>query len=168
VALGLAVGLAGCSGGAAHRPAAAPGGRVSKAAAPPGGGLSPAQAWAAYDLGPLLRAGINGEGQTIAVVDPFGSPTIAHDVAVFDKRFGLPSLSLRVIRPAGAVPRYRPTEARTGAAGETTLDVEWAHAMAPGAKILLVETPAAENEGRTGFPQIIRAESTSSGIISPA
>ena len=120
--------------------------------------MSPAQAWAAYDLGPLLRAGINGKGQTIAVVDPFGSPTIAHDAAVFDKRFGLPPLSLRVIQPAGAVPRYRAAEAQTGAAGETTLDVEWAHAMAPGAKILLVETPAAEIEGRSGFPQIIKAE----------
>src|SRR5262249_57944765 len=137
-AVGRAVGLAGCSGGAAHRQAAAPGG-VARAAAPPGGGLSPAQARAAYDLGPLLRAGINGKGQTIAIVDPFGSPTIAHDVAVFDKRFGLPPLSLRVIQPAGPVPRYRPTGARTGAAGETPLDVEWAHAMAPGAKILLVE-----------------------------
>ena len=120
--------------------------------------MSPAQAWAAYDLGPLLRAGINGKGQTIAVVDPFGSPTIAHDAAVFDKRFGLPPLSLRVIQPAGVVPRYRAAEARTGAAGETTLDVEWAHAMAPGAKILLVETPDAEIEGRSGFPQIIKAE----------
>jgi subtilase family serine protease len=157
VALGLTVGLAGCSGAAAHRQAASPG-RVSRAAAPPGGGLSPAQARAAYDLGPLLRAGIDGKGQTIAVVDPFGSPTIAHDAAVFDKRFGLPPLSLRVIQPAGAVPRYRPTGERTGAAGETTLDVEWAHAMAPGAKILLVETPVAENEGRSGFPQIIKAE----------
>jgi subtilase family serine protease len=131
---------------------------VTSAAAAPAGGLSPAQAWVAYDLGPLLRAGINGKGQTIAVIDPFGSPTIAHDVAVFDKRFGLPPLSLRVIQPAGAVPRYQPTAARIGAAGETTLDVEWAHAMAPGAKILLVETPAPENEGRTGFPQIIKAE----------
>jgi subtilase family serine protease len=131
---------------------------VSRAAALPGDGLSPAQAWAAYDLGPLLGAGIDGKGQTIAVVDPFGSPTIARDVAVFDKRFGLPPLSLRVIQPAGLVPRYRPTGARTSAAGETTLDVEWAHAMAPGAKILLVETPAAENEGRSGFPQIVKAE----------
>jgi subtilase family serine protease len=157
VALGLALGLAGCLGGAAHPRATGPH-RVSRAAVPPGDGLSPAQAWAAYDLRPLLRAGIDGKGQTIAVVDPFGSPTIAHDVAVFDKRFGLPPLSLRVIQPAGAVPRYRPTDARTGAAGETTLDVEWAHTMAPGAKILLVETPAAENEGRSGFPQIIKAE----------
>jgi subtilase family serine protease len=157
VALGLAVGLAGCSGGGAHRQATGHG-RASTAAAPPGDGLSPAQAWAAYDLKPLLRAGVDGKGQTIAVVDPFGSPTIAHDVAVFDRRFGLPPLSLRVIQPAGAVPRYRPTPARTGAAGETTLDVEWAHTMAPGARILLVETPAAENEGRSGFPQIIKAE----------
>jgi len=157
VAVGLAVGLAGCSGGAAHRPATGAG-RVSRAAAVPGGGLSPAQVRAAYDLGPLLRAGIDGKGQTIAVVDPFGSPTIAHDVAVFDRRFGLPPLSLRVIQPAGAVPRYQPTEARAGAAGETTLDVEWAHAIAPGAAILLVETPAAENEGQSGFPQIIKAE----------
>ena len=157
VALGLALGLAGCSGGAAHRQATGQG-RASRAAALPADGLSPAQAWAAYDLGPLLRAGIDGKGQTIAVIDPFGSPTIARDVGVFDRRFGLPPLSLRVIQPAGAVPRYRPTMARTGAAGETTLDVEWAHTMAPEAKILLVETPAAENEGRSGFPQIIQAE----------
>ena len=157
VALGLAVGLAGCSGGGAHRQATGHG-RASTATAPPGDGLSPAQAWTAYDLRPLLRAGIDGRGQTIAIVDPFGSPTIAHDVAVFDKRFGLPPLSLRVIQPAGAVPRYRPTPARTGAAGETTLDVEWAHTMAPGAKILLVETPVAEIEGRSGFPEIIKAE----------
>ena len=78
-------------------------------------------------------------------------------MAIFDKRFGLPPLSLRVIQP-GAVPRYGPPAARTGAAGETTLDVEWAHTVAPGAKILLVETPAAEIEGRSGFPQIIKAE----------
>jgi subtilase family serine protease len=157
VALGLAVGLAGCSGGGAHPPASGAG-RVSRAAVAPGGGLSPAQAWAAYDLAPLIRAGIDGRGQTIAIVDPFGSPTIAHDAAVFDKRFGLPPLSLRVIQPAGAVRRHGSAAAQTGAAGETTLDVEWAHTMAPGAKILLVETPAAEIEGRSGFPPIIKAE----------
>jgi subtilase family serine protease len=43
--------------------------------------LSPAQIRAAYDVGPLLRDGIDGKGQTIAVVDPFGSPTIRHDLA---------------------------------------------------------------------------------------
>src|SRR6202044_235788 len=43
-------------------------------------------------------------------------------------------------------------------AGETTLDVEYAHTIAPGANILLVETPVAETEGVTGFPQIVKAE----------
>ena len=45
-----------------------------------------------------------------------------------------------------------------GSAGETTLDVEYAHALAPGANILLVETPVDETEGTTGFPQIVAAE----------
>ncbi len=46
----------------------------------------------------------------------------------------------------------------SGWAGETTLDVEWAHAMAPGASLLLVETPVAETEGVAGLPEMIRAE----------
>ena len=45
-----------------------------------------------------------------------------------------------------------------GWAGETTLDVEYAHALAPGANILLVETPVSETEGQAGFPQIVQAE----------
>ena len=45
-----------------------------------------------------------------------------------------------------------------GWAGETTLDVEYAHTIAPGANILLVETPVSETEGVTGFPQIVKAE----------
>jgi subtilase family serine protease len=46
----------------------------------------------------------------------------------------------------------------SGWAGETTLDVEYAHALAPAASILLVETPVSENEGTSGFPQIVKAE----------
>ena len=45
-----------------------------------------------------------------------------------------------------------------GWASETTLDVEYAHALAPGANILLAETPVSETEGTTGFPQIVKAE----------
>jgi subtilase family serine protease len=45
-----------------------------------------------------------------------------------------------------------------GWAQETTLDVEWAHVMAPGAKIVLAETPVAETEGVQGFPEIVKAE----------
>jgi subtilase family serine protease len=169
-ALALALALAACTASVSsgthpqvptpgHRASTAPPPRPVGAGPPPGGGLSPAQIQAAYDLGPLLRAGIDGRGQTIVIVDSFGSPTIGRDLTVFDQRFGLPPPpSLRVIQPAGAAPPYQRNGTRTGWAGETTLDVEWAHVMAPGAKILLVETPTAENEGRTGFPQIVTAE----------
>jgi subtilase family serine protease len=119
----------------------------------------PAQVRAAYNLGPLTAKGITGKGQTIVIVDSYGSPTVRHDLSVFDKRFGLPNPpSLTVIQPAGRVPKYRPTSNREGWAGETALDVEWSHAMAPGANILVVETPTSENEGTTGFPAIVRAE----------
>ena len=130
-----------------------------QAADGPAGGLTPEQVRAAYDTGPLLTQGVTGKGQTIVIVDSFGSPTIAADLAHFDRHFGLTAPpSLRVIQPAGRVSAYRPTDSRTTWAAETTLDVEWAHALAPGARILLVETPTAENEGTTGFPQIVTAE----------
>jgi subtilase family serine protease len=113
----------------------------------------------AYNLGPLFARGTTGRGQTIAIVDPFGSPTMAHDLAVFDKTYGLPDPpSFREITPAGALPPYTATDDQTGWAGETTLDVEYAHAMAPGANILLVATPVAEDEGTSGFPEIVKAE----------
>jgi subtilase family serine protease len=119
----------------------------------------PGQIEQAYGLPQLYRKGITGAGQTIVIVDSFGSPTVARDLAVFDQAAGLPAPpSLRVIQPAGAVAPYKPTDDRVGWAGETDLDVEYAHAIAPGAGILLVETPTSENEGTTGFPQIVTAE----------
>jgi subtilase family serine protease len=120
----------------------------------------PAQIQRAYNLGPLFRAGIDGAGQTIVIVDSFGSPTIGHDLTVFDRTFHLPAPpSFTVIHPAGSVPPYKASADREGWAGEATLDVEWAHTMAPGASLLLVETPTSETEGTSGFPQIVAAES---------
>ncbi len=119
----------------------------------------PAQIQQAYDLPRLYRSGITGRGQTIVIVDSFGSPTVQRDLARFDKATGLAAPpSLKVIQPAGKVPPYRPNSNREGWAGETDLDVEYAHTIAPGANILLVETPTSENEGTTGFPQIVAAE----------
>jgi len=121
----------------------------------------PAQLQTAYDEQPLFNSGITGAGQTIVIVDAFGSPTIQADLATFDATFNLPAPpSFKIIQPAGKVPAWDPTGADgdLGWAGETTLDVEWAHTMAPGANILLVETPVAETEGTAGFPQIVKAE----------
>ena len=115
---------------------------------------SPAQFEKAYDLGPLHSHGIDGRGQTIAIVDSFGSPTIANDLHVFDQTFGLPDPpSLKIIAPAGPIPAFDPTNSdMVGWAEETTLDVEWSHVFAPGANILLVETPVSETEGVHGLP----------------
>ena len=121
----------------------------------------PAQVQTAYDEQSLFNSGITGAGQTIAIVDAFGSPTIQADLATFDATFNLPAPpSFKIIQPAGKVPAWDPTDANgdVGWAGETTLDVEWAHTIAPGANILLVETPVDETEGTAGFPQIVEAE----------
>jgi subtilase family serine protease len=142
------------------RSQAVPGIPVSRPIPPPAHGLGPLQIWTAYDVTPLVRRGITGSGQTIVVVDSFGSPTIATDLARFDAYFKLPAPpSLQVIEPAGAVPPFHAGDSnRVGWAEETTLDVEWAHVMAPGARIVVVETPTSEDEGTTGFPDIVTAE----------
>ena len=121
---------------------------------------SPIQYRRAYDLNPLYRVGDTGKGRTIAIVDAFGSPTIAGDLAVFDQNYGIQAPpSLRVIQPVGAVPAFDPNDSTMVSwATESTLDVEYAHAIAPDANILLVETPVAETEGVTGFPEIVAAE----------
>ena len=121
---------------------------------------SPDQIRAAYNLPTLYDRGITGAGETIVIVDSFGSPTIRSDLAVFDKKFGYPAPpKFSLITPAGQVPAFDPNNSNmTSWAGETTLDVEYAHALAPGASILLVETPTSENEGTSGFPQIMTAE----------
>lgn len=123
------------------------------------GGYTPAQIRAAYSVKPLLRRGINGKGTSIVIVDSFGSPTIRGDLAVFDRAFALRKPDLMIIHPAGAIPKFNgQNQNRLLWAEETTLDVEWAHAMAPAARIVLVETPTSENEGTSGFPQIVKAE----------
>ena len=120
----------------------------------------PGQVRSAYNLPALYAKGVTGKGATIVIVDSFGSPTIKNDLAVFDKQFGYPAPpSFRVITPVGVIPKYNPNNGdMVGWAGETTLDVEYAHTIAPGANILLVETPVSETEGVTGFPQIVAAE----------
>ena len=112
----------------------------------------------AYNLNPLYKGGITGAGRTIVIVDSFGSPTIANDLHVFDQQWGFPDPDLQVMK-FGNVPPFDPNDrTMVGWAQETTLDVEYAHAIAPGAKIVLAETPVAEIEGTTGLPEMMNAE----------
>ncbi|HXD63270.1 MAG TPA: S53 family peptidase [Solirubrobacteraceae bacterium] len=117
----------------------------------------PIQYEKAYDMNPLYRAGLTGAGKTIVIVDSFGSPTIKSDLQTFDAAYGLPGPpSFNVITPDGPVNQNDPAAPSWGV--ETSLDVEYSHAIAPGANILLVETPVAETEGVTGLPEIVAAE----------
>jgi subtilase family serine protease len=124
---------------------------------------SPVQYRVAYDLNPLyngkaLGRSITGAGRTIVIVDSFGSPTIANDLHVFDQQWGFPDPDLQIMK-FGDVPPFDPTNSdMVGWAQETTLDVEYAHAIAPGAKIVLAETAVSETEGTTGLPEMMNAE----------
>jgi subtilase family serine protease len=95
----------------------------------------PSELATAYNFNALYAKGLNGAGQTIVIVDAFGSPTLAQDVALFDRIYGLPAANITTynVNVTGVAPRQN-----AGFAGETTLDVEWAHAVAPGANIALV------------------------------
>ncbi len=105
---------------------------------PPNGPCyGPDQIRAAYGIQPLLSAGKDGTGRTIAIIDAYGSSTLAADLAYFDARWGLPAANLTTVYPSGAPDPTDPDNA-SGWSGETTLDVEWSHAVAPGAKILLI------------------------------
>ena len=85
-----------------------------------------------------IPANVTGTGQTIVIVDAFGDPTIAQDLAAEDSTFGLPAANLNVIYPDGQ-PAFDPTNAdEVNWTGEIALDVESAHAIAPAAKIDLV------------------------------
>ena len=119
---------------------------------------SPLQYHTAFNLDDLYKHHITGQGRTIMIVDSFGSPTIQHDLDTFDAQWGLPSTTVQIVQ-AGVIPPFDPTNSdMLGWAGETTLDVEYAHSIAPGAKIVLVETPVSETEGVQGFPEMMHAE----------
>jgi subtilase family serine protease len=141
--------------------------------------FTPQAIQAAYNMGALYTAGLNGSGMTIAIVDSYGSDTMAHDLHVFDQAFGLqpmcgeegvtcssgmPSFSHLALQgsPATVAPpsqNHSPGQENKSAwALEVALDVETSHAIAPMANILLVTTPTAETLGVQGFPQMMAAE----------
>jgi len=102
-------------------------------------GYSPAEIHTAYNMTPLYQAGWDGTGETIVITDAYGSATIAQDAEVFSKVYGLPDLTpanFQIIKGKGL--SNNPHGVQRNWQFETTLDVEWAHAMAPGAKIALV------------------------------
>jgi subtilase family serine protease len=110
---------------------------------------TPAQIRHAYGFDQALLpngAVADGSGQTIAIVDAFDDPNLLNDLSVFNRQFNLPQFnapggpSLVRVNQVGNSTLPAPDH---GWAGEIALDVEWAHAIAPKAQILLVEAKSA-------------------------
>ncbi len=103
-----------------------------------GCGYTPAEIQKAYNLTGLYKEGFDGSGQTVVIVDWCGSPTITHDANAFSAEFGLPKLT-----SANFSIIETPTPSKCAAPNpEINLDVEWVHAIAPGAAISLVVPPS--------------------------
>jgi subtilase family serine protease len=100
---------------------------------------SPQSIQAAYGFDKLQSEGLTGKGRTIVIVDAFQSPTITQDLASFDAAFGLNAPpAFNIIAPDGLTPFDATDANQVGWSGEISLDVEWAHAIAPDATIDLV------------------------------
>lgn len=123
--------------------------QYTRSGAVPSAFPTPSQCLAAYGLVCYTPAEIRkaygipdswtGKGRTIAIVDAYGSPTAAADLSTFSKTFGLPQADLHIYYPTGqpatlAAHKGQPLDW----AGETSLDLQWAHAIAPDARINLI------------------------------
>lgn len=104
---------------------------------PPPTCYTPAQIRVAYDVQPLLSAGVTGRGRTLVIVAAYQNPYIRTDLTLFDRAFGLPNPAFTQIAPYGLAPFHISDENEVGWSAEIALDVEWAHAIAPGAHIVL-------------------------------
>ena len=110
--------------------------------------FTPAQLQAVYGLPAAYKLGLNGKGQTIVLLEAYGYPTMEADANAFFELTGLPLLTpsnFSVVYPAGK-PLDPNAGALTGWDIEIALDLQWAHAIAPGAKIVVVAAPGQYGE----------------------
>jgi subtilase family serine protease len=111
----------------------------------------------AYGVEPLCQQGYTGKGQTVILIESFGSPTIQADLDAYSQRFNLPLTTVEVRAPLSMLAASG-TEDAAGWAVETTLDVEAVHALAPEAKIVVLTSPVAETQGVVGLPEFRRLQ----------
>ena len=112
----------------------------------------------AYDIETLTKLGFTGKGQTVVDIVSYGSPTLQQDIDTFSQQFGLPPVKIQVISPMGTVPFDPQNKDMTGWAGETELDVQLIHAIAPDAGIVVMTSPVDETEGTIGMPEFMKLE----------
>jgi subtilase family serine protease len=117
---------------------------------------TPSQIASAYGVSSIHSQGVLGQGQTIVLVDAYGSPTAASDLQFFHDTFypSLPNPSFEQIAPDGPA---RTSGDPAGGAGPAALDIEWSYAIAPRAHIVLVALPPAELDSVQGLPNAFKA-----------
>lgn len=100
-------------------------------------GYSPAQLRGAYGTQSLVKAGTDGQGVQVAIIDAYASPTMLADANAYAKNFGEPKFKAGQYTETTFTPFNKQDECagEAGWNGEETLDVEALHGMAPGAKI---------------------------------
>jgi subtilase family serine protease len=103
----------------------------------PGCAFTPPNVYAAYGLNGLYNEGYTGAGQTIGIIDWCGTPTIQNDANAFSAYFGLPALTSSNF----TITNTAPSNCAAWDNAEINIDVEWAHAIAPGANINLIVPP---------------------------
>ena len=115
-------------------------------ATPPSSAYTPARIQQAYGFNKITFGSTqgNGAGETIAIVDAQDDPNIQADLNTFDAQFGLPAATVTRVDQNGGM-SYPSTDSTGGWEMEESLDVEWAHAVAPGARLLLVEAASASD-----------------------
>lgn len=138
---------------------------VSPLGSPAISGYTPQQIQQAYGVDSLLSGGTNGAGETIAIVDAYYDPNIVSDANTFNTQFNLPVFNnssggptLTLVASGGGSPSGFSQDPTGGWPLETSLDVEWAHAIAPQANILLVEAPDASDSSMFGAVQYAAAQ----------
>ncbi len=90
---------------------------------------------------------LSGAGQTIVIVDAYGSPTVQSDLNTFDSTFNLPPTTIQIVCQAGSSDKVGPcpTFEPNGWTGEIALDTQYSHAMAPGAHIVLMVASSSDD-----------------------
>jgi subtilase family serine protease len=145
---------------------------------------TPQQIRAAYGVDSVPPVTVNGatepnygQGQTVVLVDAYGSPTAAADLRHFHDTFfpNLPAPDFQQVFPQGN-PQFNNKCNSNGLSGpcaaanwsgEATLDIEWAYSIAPEAHLILLAVPPAETEGVQGFPNLFKAISGEIGKTPP-
>jgi subtilase family serine protease len=120
------------------------------------GAYGPSDLRRALHVDCLIAKGDTGKGQTIIDMVCFGNPNVQSDLNMYSQQYGLPATTVQVLAPLG--PNQPPQNSadqqfQQGWAGETSLDVEMYHAVAPDAKIVVMVAPVCAPEGIVGLPQ---------------